>query len=332
MQEHVLEKSPVALAKQTSAILIANPSSGSYLYQSHQIKETVTFLQQQGWQAELKLTQSADDTRKFAREAAAQHIDVVVAIGGDGTINEIIQELAGTETALGVLPSGTVNVWAREVGIPLDNAGARKVLLTGDIRRIDLGKINDHYFLLMASIGMDGEIIHAIEKKPAKRLGVLGYLLVGAWFSFGYSGFRASLQVDGRLTKAHTLQIVLGNTQLYGGAIKYTWKARCDDGLLDVCIVRKQGLLRRPQVVIDFILHREQRRQWVRYEKCTEIKIRTREPIAIQADGDPIGYTAEGFPPTTIIVAPGVLKVIVPEQPAGGLFVNPAEITSSERL
>jgi YegS/Rv2252/BmrU family lipid kinase len=259
----------------------------------------------------------------------------VVAVGGDGTIHEIIQELAGTETALGVLPSGTVNVWAREVNIPLDNAGARQALLNGDIRRIDLGKINESYFLLMASIGLDGEITHAVEKKPAKRLGVIGYLLVGAWLGFGYRGFRASLQINGRLIKTHPLQIIIGNTQLYAGAIKYTWQAQCDDELLDVCIVRRQqGLLRRLLLGLDFVLHRERRRQWVRYEKCTEIKVRTSQPIAIQADGDPVGYTAKDVSPTTITVAPGVLKVIVPPQAtdSGGLFVKAPEISADKRL
>lgn len=330
MQEDVLEKSQPAPAQQISAILIANPTSGSYANHAQQIKETALFLQQHGWKAELKLTQSADDTRRFAREAVEQLVDVVVAVGGDGTIHEIIQELAGTETALGVLPSGTVNVWAREVNIPLDNAGARQVLLSGDIHRIDLGKVNETYFLLMASIGLDGEITHAVEKKPAKRLGVIGYLLVGAWLGFGYRGFRASLQIKDRLIKAHPLQIIIGNTQLYAGAIKYTWQAQCDDELLDVCIVRREGLFGRLLLGIDFILRRERRRQWVRYEKCTEIKVRTNQPIAIQADGDPIGYTTKDGPPTTITVAPGALKVIVPPQADSELFVKEPE-TSTDK-
>jgi diacylglycerol kinase (ATP) len=128
------------------------------------------------------------------------------------------------------------------------------------------------------------------------------------------------MYVDKRRVKTHALQVIIGNTQLYGGAIKYTWQAQCDDGLLDICIVRRQSMYRRPLVLLDFLLHREQRRQWVRYEKCTQVKVRTRHPVAIQIDGDPMGYTAQGYPPTTINIVPGALKVLVPQNTPDGLF------------
>jgi diacylglycerol kinase (ATP) len=250
---------------------------------------------------------------------------VVIAIGGDGTINEVIQELAGSETALGVIPSGTVNVWAREVGIPLDYAGAREVLVSGQTRRIDLGKINDDYFLLMVGIGIDGEVTHAVEKKTAKRFGVLGYLLIGTWLSLGYPAFRAILQMDDQIIKTTPIQIVIGNTQLYAGAIKYTWQAKCDDGLLDVCIVRKSSMLGRIIVGIIFLLRRKEREHWVLYETGTTIKIYTRNPVAIQIDGDPKGYTAYGHIPTTVSVVSGALKVIVPQKTPPGLFSDRAD-------
>lgn len=298
-----------------SAVMIANPASGSYPFHERQVKESLVYLRRSGWCVELRLTRETGDAGRLAREAVAQKVDVVIAAGGDGTIKEIIQELAGSETALGVLPTGTVNVWARETNIPLDNKGARAVLLHGELRHIDLGKVNERYFLLMAGIGLDAVVAHAVEKKPIKRLGVLGYLLVGTWLGLGYESFRAYLTINGRLVKKNALQIVVGNTRLYGGAIKYTWKAKCDDGLLDVCVVRKRSLLGRIVVFGDFILHREQRRQWVSYERCQTLEVRTRKPVAIQVDGDPSGYT-----PARFTIAPQALKVIVPQQTPIGLF------------
>jgi diacylglycerol kinase (ATP) len=268
-----------------TAVLIANPTSGSYIYHETQITDTISFLHQHGWQASLQLTHGAGDASRLAREAVAQHIDVVIAVGGDGTINEIIQELAGSETALGVLPTGTVNVWAREVGIPLDNAGAREVLLHGQIRKIDLGQIEGRYFLLMVGIGFDGEVTHTIERRPLKRFGIVGYLIVAVWMGFGYHGFRVLLELNSHVIKMNALQVIIGNTQLYAGALKYTWRAKCDDGLLDVCVVRKQNVFGRIGFLLDFLLHQEKRRQWVRYETGQVIKIHTREPIAIQIDG-----------------------------------------------
>ncbi len=320
MQEGTLENSSTLQDAQITAIMIANPTAGSYTHHTDQISDTIAFLRSHRWQTELKLTHAAGDARRLAREAVEQGINVVIAIGGDGTINEVIQELAGSETALGVIPSGTVNVWAREVGIPLDYAGARDVLISGQTRSVDLGKINDDYFLLMVGIGIDGEVTHAVEKKTAKRFGVLGYLFVGTWLGLGYPAFRTILQMDDQVIKTTPIQIVIGNTQLYAGAIKYTWQAKCDDGLLDVCIVRKSSMLGRIIVGISFLLRHKERKRWVRYETGATIKIHTRKPVAVQIDGDPKGYTAHGRVPTIVSVAPGALKVIVPQKLPSGLF------------
>src|SRR5947207_1773447 len=137
MQEKTLGDTSGYRRSPTSALIIANPTSGSYTQHIYQLEETLSFLRCHGWQVELKLTQVAGDAQRLALEAVEQNIDVVIAVGGDGTINEIIQALAGSQTALGVLPGGTANVWAREVGIPLDVSGAREVLVHGQTRRID---------------------------------------------------------------------------------------------------------------------------------------------------------------------------------------------------
>lgn len=303
------------------AVVIVNPTSGSYSHRTHRLDETLAFLRRQGWEVEVCLTKAAGDAGLLARQAVAQKADLVVAIGGDGTINEIIQELAGTETALGVLPYGTVNVWAREMGIPLDDAGARHVLVHGRTRRIDLGCADGRYFLLMAGVGIDGEVIHTVQKTGIKKyLGVLGYLLVSAWMAFSYPGFQVYLYMNGRMVRTRALQIIVGNTQLYGGAVKFTWQAKCDDGLLDVCVVRKRGFLVRVVMAWDFLFHRDQRRLWVRYESCTSVKIRTHQPIAIQLDGDPAGYTPNSHTSATFTIAPGALRVLVPEQAPKELF------------
>jgi YegS/Rv2252/BmrU family lipid kinase len=171
------------------AVVIANPTSGSYSQHVRQVEETLIFLHDAGWEIELQLTKEAGNASLLARQAVMQKVDVVIVAGGDGIINEVIQELAGSETALGVLPFGTVNVWAREMNIPLDVNGAREVLLNGEKLRVDLGKVNDRYFLLMAGIGFDADVTHAVEKKPIKRLGVLGYLLVGTWLGLAMKVF-----------------------------------------------------------------------------------------------------------------------------------------------
>ena len=308
MQEEIVQSAEKDVTQQVYAVIITNPASGSYAQHEDGLKGDMEFLRRQGWKVDLRLTKEAGDATRLAREAVAEKVDIVVAAGGDGTINEVIQGLAGSETALAVLPFGTVNVWSREMGIPLDGSGAREVLLHGKKRRIDLGQMNDRYFLLMGGIGLDGEIAHAVEKKGLKRLGVLGYLLTSIWYGSGYPGFRVQLKFGGRVIKTRALQIVIGNTQLYGGGtVKFTWQAKCDDGLLDLCIVHGSNLLGRAFVIIDFLLRRKQRRQGVESETCDSIEIRTRKPVAIQLDGDAVGYT-----PATFHAVPDALSVIVP--------------------
>ncbi|HYU72724.1 MAG TPA: diacylglycerol kinase family protein [Ktedonobacteraceae bacterium] len=157
--QHASSEASPASQSQHVAVVIANPTSGSYASHAQEVEETMAFLRHSGWKVDLRLTEAAGDGRRLAREAVEQEAEVVIAAGGDGTINEVIQELAGSETALGVLPIGTVNVWAREMGIPLESVGAREVLLHGETRRIDLGRINDRFFLLMVGIGFDGEVV-----------------------------------------------------------------------------------------------------------------------------------------------------------------------------
>lgn len=300
------------------AVIIANPASGSFMpHTASQLQETIGFLQNHGWKVALRLTEAAGDGRRLAREAVIQKAEMVIAAGGDGTIHEVIQELAGTETALGVLPLGTVNVWARETGIPLDIHAACQVLVHGRIRRIDLGRVNGHYFLLMVGIGLDGEVTHKVEKHPLKRLGVIGYLLASLWYGLAYQGFLASVISGEQAEQIPALQIVIGNTQLYAGAIKFTWRAKGDDGLLDVCILKKQSILGRLIVAMEFFLRRKEQTKWISYERRETIEIQTPKPVSMQVDGDPIGYT-----PASIRVVPSALRVVVPHTTSEGLFLQ----------
>ncbi len=308
-----------AVGTPLSAVIIANPVSGSFLqHYTQSLDETLNFLRQQNWRVELNITKAPGEARQLAHEAMSQQVDIVIAAGGDGTINEIIQELAGSETVLGVLPCGTGNIWAREMGIPLQMVDARKVLLNGQIRCIDLGRCNDRYFMLMAGVGIDGAVTQAVEKMPIKRLGMFGYALIATWLGLGYPSFQARLRINHkRPVKLRALQIIVGNTQLYGGALKFTWEAKCDDGQLDVCVVRKRSMLGRIIVAIHFLLGHRNRHQWIRYYTATSIEINTRQPVAIQIDGEPVGHT-----PASFIIAPRALKVLVPQRIPEGLFLK----------
>jgi diacylglycerol kinase (ATP) len=167
----------------------------------------------------------------------------------------------------------------------------------------------------MMGIGFDGEVAQAVEKTRFKRFGVLGYLLTIVRMSLRFRGFRVALTIDKHEVRTRALQIVIGNTQLYGGIITFTWHAKCDDGLLDVCIVHTGSRWKHLLLLRDLLLQRKQGRQLVSYETGTSLEIRTRKPIAFQIDGDAAGQT-----PASIQVVPGALKVIVPQAKPERIF------------
>ena len=158
--------------------IIRNPASRRQAKPAR-LEAAIEILRDAGWTVTVTTTSHAGQATQLAREAAANNTDVVIANGGDGTINEIVNGLAGSNTALAVIPGGTANVWAHESRIPKDPAKAVRIVLEGDRRRVDLGVANGRYFLLMAGIGLDAAIIPRVNPWLKRRTGALAYILTG---------------------------------------------------------------------------------------------------------------------------------------------------------
>ena len=146
------------------AMLIYNPTAGQ-IWQQFQPEMVKNYLQEQGWQVDVEPTQKIGGGTDLARKAAQLKYDVVIAAGGDGTINEVAQGLVHTPVKLGFLPVGTTNVLAREFKIPLNYEEALAYLPQAESRLIDLGKLNQRHFLLMAGVGYDAEILMRVNKQ-----------------------------------------------------------------------------------------------------------------------------------------------------------------------
>jgi diacylglycerol kinase (ATP) len=166
-----------------NALLIFNPVAGRY--PSRLLTErAATVLKKKGWRVEIETTQKGEDFTRLSRQAAKERLDVVVVVGGDGSINKAVAGLVGTETALGVLPAGTANVWAQEFGLPglswtrwmaLEESARRLTSLR--IAKVDVGLCNADYFLLWAGVGLDAFVVHRIEprKQWEKHFAVVQY-------------------------------------------------------------------------------------------------------------------------------------------------------------
>jgi diacylglycerol kinase (ATP) len=306
------------------ARIIANPTSGSIRGAEglRELRATAIWLTEHGLPTELALTEAAGHASELARECAQAGMEMVIAAGGDGTINDVAQGLAGTATALGVLPLGTMNVWARETGIPLSLPDARKLLLDGARQRVDLGRAGARYFLLMAGIGFDAEVVRRVEGNWLKRWGLkfLDYLLTAGMLGFTQQPARLWRRTDGKRRSTRALMVVIGNTRLHAGTLVFAHKAVIDDGQLDVVIIGGGGLIHRARVIGHALLRRPSPDPRVRYEHCRGIRLESSPPLPVQVDGELIGHL-----PMTFSVVPAALTVIVPHDAPQSLFSRPPE-------
>lgn len=300
---------------ETRALVVFNPTAGQAAALENALHEACAVWRDAGWTVDLRPTEGPADATRIAREAAAQGYDVVVAAGGDGTVNEVVNGLAGTPTALGVLPVGTVNVWVREIGIPLQPRAAAEALLHAERRLIDLGKAGERYFLLMASLGFDATVTATVRSDHKRWLGAFAYVVQGVKIAFHFQGVRARLRIDGKKLHGRFLMIVIGNSQLYGGVVKLTADALIDDGLLDVCVI-KGSTLRGAPLRMWSILRRSHRADpYIAYYRARHVTCVTSKPFDVQVDGDHIGST-----PMSFEVAPGALVALMPHRSASTLL------------
>lgn len=297
------------LPPNTRALIVFNPTAGQAESLEQDLRAAAGVWRDHGWRVELRPTERSGDGTRIAREAAAEGFDVVVAAGGDGTINEVVNGLAGTRTALATLPVGTVNVWAREIGLPLQPRATAETLLRSHVRRIDLGRAGGRYFLLMAGVGFDAAVVGEVRSPEKRRLGMLAYVLRGLEVATRYRGKRARVVLDGRRVGGRILLVVIGNSQLYGGVVKITPRAIIDDGLLDVCIIKGASLLSAPLRALSILLQRYNLDPAIEYHRARSIRVETRAGLPVQVDGDHIGQT-----PMTFEVAPGALRALLPPE------------------
>jgi diacylglycerol kinase (ATP) len=318
--------------------VIFNPAAGQASPTRVALDQAIALWREAGWQVELGPTGWAGHATQLAQQAAAAGYDVVVAVGGDGTVNEVVNGLVGSQTALAVLPAGTVNIWAREMGLPIDLLQAARYTLEAQRRRIDVGLAQrlsakqakkfaaqrpeisppgdrpstdpaSRYFLLMAGIGFDAAVTAGVKAQEKKWLGAIAYVKQALQLAWNYRGRRIGLYVDGKRITGPVLMVVVGNSQLYGGVVKFTAHATVDDGQLDVCVIKGRRMWSAPLRLITIFSRSYGRDPRVQYLQAQQVEVRGRRQLPVQLDGDYIGTT-----PMQFSIVPQSLWVLVPPQ------------------
>jgi diacylglycerol kinase (ATP) len=257
---------------------------------------------------EVRETDSRGAGERLAKALQPGEFDLVVAVGGDGTINEVLNGLED-HTPLGIIPLGTANVLARELDIPIDDLDAAcDMLRTCAPHPIDLGRCNDRRFCLMAGIGFDAEAVKEVPPSIKDLIGAPAYVLsaLRALTTLPET-IRYRLTLPGRRIRARALMLVVANAGSYAGTLRIAPLASIDDGYLDVCLFRERSKLAFLGQLVRVLMRRHLTDPHFQYFRAREMRIDCRPRAAVQLDGDYFGRT-----PVTIRVEPAAVRVVRP--------------------
>ncbi len=284
------------------------------------LSDVIRPLQERGWRLEVAETVNGRHATQLARLAANENLRAVFAIGGDGTIGQVAAGLVGSPTALGVLPAGTSNVWARELGLPAFSwlnlraleANARR-LAQASIYAIDIGLCNAQPFLMWAGIGLDALTVHKLEprKRFAKYLATPHYAAATIWNASLWHGLNLRVRANERCLEGRFLLAVASNIRYYlGGLTQLSPRAYLDDGEMDLWLFSGDDLADAFRHFFHLRAGRHLASNQVRCVPFQTVHIESNTAFPIQLDGEPM----LGASKADLRVIPKGLRVLLPQE------------------
>ncbi len=317
------------MAKRCAWILY-NPAAGRFPA-GPLLERVLRVLSAAHWDAQIVQGEQKQGLIDVAKEAVEQRCDAVFVVGGDGSIGQAASALAGSETALGVLPAGTANVWAQELGLPrldwihvfaLEQAAER--LASGGIRLVDVGVCNGQAFLLWAGVGLDAQVVNSIEPRERweKAFATVHYATLALWNAIGWEGMNLKVRTDEDEFEGRYLVAVASNIPAYaGGLVDLAMGAKVDDGLLDFWFI-ESGKLRDVLVrVAQIFMGRHVDAEGVYHFRASEAVFEMDDGLPIQFDGEPKVLES----PLEFSVQRKMLKVLVPSDVDPDLFASKSD-------
>jgi YegS/Rv2252/BmrU family lipid kinase len=282
-------------------IVILNPAA-----RSEKASRLLERIRELSGGAPVRLTSEAGDASRIAAEAVRDGVEVIIAAGGDGTLNEVVNGIGNAPVRLGILPVGTMNVFATELGIPHGNLErAWGIIEQGKVVAVDLPKANDTHFIQLAGVGLDAEVVRKTTADSKKALGPLSYLLTLVQVA-AHKPPRVVVETEGGRIREGSF-VLIGNGRLYGGPFPVFKRASLNDGLLDVLVFQNQthwDVVRYFQAIA-FGTHPEL--PDVEYFQTSSIKVTSSADVPVELDGE-----VAGMLPCLFSVEPQKLRVMAP--------------------
>ncbi len=276
-----------------------------------ELREEVRRLRAAGHRVWPRLSRAPGEAIRLAAGAAASRCDLVLAAGGDGTINEVVNGIAASawQPRLGVVPVGTANDFAGGLGIPHSVADAVEVALRGRPIVVDAARVNERYFVNVSTGGFGAEATEAAAPDTKRKLGPLAYLVLGAKQFVGMKKRRARFEVDGAvLHEGEFLVFAVGNARRTGGGTLLTPLARYGDGKLDVVIVPGLSRLDFLALMPDLRAGTHLESPDVLYVQATTLRVESERSLRVNADGEPLrgrSFRYDISPRPLSVMAPG---------------------------
>lgn len=289
----------------TKVLFIVNPISGTV--RSKDIKRMIPDMIPNHLSYEIKFTEYAGHGKKIAKEAVKEGVKTIVAVGGDGTINEVACQLYGTNSRLGIIPMGSGNGLALHLGVPLNINKALKRIFNGESKRIDVGLINDTTpFFCTSGVGFDGLVSHLFG--ASEKRGLINYSKIVLQELSKFKSIKVDFETDkGEHVTEEAFFVTVANAGQFGNNMYIAPQAEISDGILELCVVKKFPVHLLPKMLYLVRTKKLTENDYLKYYRCKEVKITLPSPSYAHLDGEPLGRV-EGL---HYKVLPQVLDVVV---------------------
>lgn len=251
-------------------------------------------------------TSRSGEAEGIARRAVQEGFNKIVAAGGDGTINEVVNGLVGSKAKLGLLPVGTMNVFATELGLPVNDLEVCwDIIQREHARLVDVPSANGKYFVQLAGVGLDAQVVKETSAKLRRNFGPLSYLISAAQIAARQPP-RLFIHSDDATTQEGSF-VLIGNGRLYGGPFPFFKQAVIDDGRFDVVVFKRLGYLEIIKYLQDVIFSSEIRAQEIEYFQTRHLRVESDQLVPVEVDGELVGNC-----PVEFEIKEKSLEVLVP--------------------
>lgn len=266
-------------------LFIINPISGTAA-KDHLPDEIARWLDAERFDSSIRLTERAGHARELARDAAARGVDVVVAVGGDGTVNEVASALVHTPTALGIIPCGSGNGLARHLLLPMNARKCIEIINRCEVHELDYGVINDHPFFCTCGMGFDAFV--SLKFAETGKRGPITYIQKVLEEGVRYKPETYEICSDGDTASHKAFLISCANASQYGNNAYIAPQASMSDGLMDVIIMEPFDMVEAPQIAIDMFSKTLDKSSKIKTFQTKHLHIHRSQPGVIHYDGDPV--------------------------------------------